>query len=174
MLGKVLLGILLVIPVKGRDRRHDSLDGIPPLPLAARSQSGYDSPTSSAQNQYAEQAAVFDNDAGGVQVVEYVDQTQPNEDSESLLNDEILAEEILNGELATRSRVVHQQNVMVRNFHLQTSNATGCPDHLECKPKETEDEKKAKKNTFWIIFGISMGIMLLLLFGCLLLKCKSS
>ena len=43
---------------------------------------------------------------------------------------------------------------------------------------KSESDKKAedmrnKKNTFWIIFGISLGIMLLFLFGCMFVKCRS-
>lgn len=180
MLTKLLCTVLLIIvSVQGRVRRQGTREDHPVLPFAGQSRPGDESPSLEVQNENAEKGVIDNKYSDIEEVLESVGESDPGIDPQAELDqmendDEPDMDDVLQGEPGLdQLRFVPP---FVCNQNPTEDNATNSEETF-VDTNVLEDSKreqtKRNKNTFWIIFGVSMGIMLMFLFIEIICKCRS-
>lgn len=182
MTPKFFVLIVLVLPVFSRVRRQGTLEDAPVLPFSAQSNPRDESRSIEVLNENAEKGIIDNKDIEAEEIIEYVDQSGPGADPDAELDAthvdepsvEVQETVISTGglrviELAPNPNLKRGGSVFGRS---SDTNKIPNDKEQEAKDQKAEDMRN-KKNTFWIIFGVSLGIMLLFLFACLFAKCKS-
>lgn len=180
MLTKLLCTVLLIIvSVQGRVRRQGTLEDHPVLQFAGQSRPGDESPSLEVQNENAEKGVINNKYSDIEEVLEYVDESDPGIDPQAELDqmesddepdmDDVLQDEPGVDQLRFVLPFAYNQNPT-------EDNATNSEETLvdaNVLQDSKREQTKRNKNTFWIIFGVSMGIMLMFLFIGIIYKCRS-
>lgn len=160
MFVKLLIAILLIASALGRVRRQEIIEETPIIPFLSQSRSGDGGELIEIQNKNAMKGVITTKDTE-VEVLEHVDESDPTSNLDTGA-----------GPVINEGRVYFNQDVVEPTPYLPVIGGRADTNKTVEQDKKADDMKN-KKNTFWIIYGITLGIMLLFLFGCLFVKCRS-
>lgn len=175
----IFTALLIIVSVQGRVRRQGTLEDHPVFPFAGQSRPGDGSSSLEVQNENAEKG-VIDNENSDIEdVLEYVGESDPGVDPQAELDqmesddepdmDDVLQDEPDVDQLRFVPPFTYNQNPTEDN----ATNSEETLVNVNVLEDSKREETKRNKDTFWIIFGVSMGIMVMFLFIGIIYKCIS-
>lgn len=180
MLTKLLCTVLLIIvSVQGRVRRQETLEDHPILPFVGQSRPGDKSLSLEVKNENAEKGVIDNKYSDIEEVLEYVGESDSDVDPRAELDQIESDDEPDMDDINQDEPDVDQLRFVLPFAYNQNpteDNATNSEETLvdsNVLEDSRREQTKRNKNTFWIIFGVSMGIMLMFLFIGIIYKFRS-